>query len=380
MTKSLLDIVHPHPKYNFRPYWHDSYYMIQHLIGILRQEERDIREKNVTSGVNERGNPYISFDSDEAIARLQHLNAEIKYMERLIRIRRFWRPRDWSIAIVDSFISVFDKIKHHFDRRKAKRIANMTEEKRIAYYRKRIKSLEKKIISIYDKAQGCDNDCSFIPARYLGNDRELKERLEPLLLKRRFILDTIFQASPVEVKRLTEINNLLRQHVDYMKKQLSEYYSANVNYLRGKDLDGSIEASLSAYPLLHESHPGDDFYGSNFNKILDIEYELMSGDALEACETLRIFPDENPNYDANNLVIRGYESYRDNEDWKECWEHVVALKDIKFCHALHHMWDHQELPLVDILHKTSFDIEIKHELYFDKEKINYKNEDTTHCP
>ena len=369
MQKSFLDIAHPHPKYNFRPYWRDSYGMLQCLLDHLRRKVEVLRSESITSGTDEKGYPYVTFTSEEVLVDFQKLNAEIHYLERLVRIRRIWRPRDWFQFIIDSFASAFDKIQRRIERRKAKRIANMTEEKRLAYYRKRIQSLEKKIISIYDKERGYNNDCSFIPASYLGDDRELKERLEPFLRERRFILDTIFQATPEEVKRLTEINNLLRQNVEYMKNQLTEYYRANAPFFKGRGLDEWIEASLTAYPLLHESYLGDDFYGSNFNKILDIEYELMSGDLMEACDQLRIYPDENPNYDADHLVIDGYERYTDFEDWKEYWDRIEAFRDIKFCYALHHMFDHQDLPLVDILHKTSFCIDIKHEITISKEDI-----------
>ena len=369
MQKSLLDIAHPHPKYNFRPYWLDSYGMLQCLLSNLRRKEQMFRSENITSGTDENGNPYVTFASEQVLVDFHKLTAEIQYLERLIRFRRYWRPRDWFHRITESFIAIFEKIGSRINRRKAQRIANMTEEKRIAYYRKRIRTLEKKIISIYDRARGYDNDCSFIPAHYLGDDRELKEQLEPLLRERRFILDTIFQATPEEVKRLEYINNRLRQYVEYMKNQLTEYYRTNAPFFKGKDLDEWIEASLTAYPLLHESYPGDDFYGSDFNKILDIEYELMSGDSMEACDQLRIYPDENPNYDADNLVIDGYDRYTDFDDWKEYWEHVEALRDIKFCYALHHMFDHQDLPLVDILHKTSFCIDIRHEITIGKDDI-----------
>ena len=369
MQKSLLDIAHPHPKYNFRPYWRDSYGMLPVLLSSLQRKVEVLRSENITSGTDEKGNHYVTFASEQVLVDFQKLNVEIRYLERLVRIRRFWHPRDWFQSIWNSIISVSDKIQRRIERRKSKRIANMTEEKRLAYYRKRIQTLEKKIISIYDKERGYDNDCSFVPASCLGDDHELKERLEPLLRERRFILDTIFQATPEEVKRLTEINNRLRQYIEYMKDQLTEYYRANAPFFKGRDLDEWIEASITAYPLLHESYPGDDFYGSNFNKILDIEYEFLSGDSMEACDQLRIYPDENPNYDADHLVIDGYERYTDFEDWKEYWDHVEAFRDIKFCYALHHMFDHQELPLVDILHKTSFCIDIKHEISLSKENI-----------
>ena len=151
LQKSLLDIAHPHPKYNFRPYWRDSYGMLQCLLDNLRRKVEVLRSENITSGIDEKGNPYVTFASEQVLVDFQKLNAEIRYLERLVRIRRFWQPRDWFQSIWNTFTSAFYKIQRRIERRKSKRIANMTEEKRLAYYRKRIRLLEKKIISIYDK-------------------------------------------------------------------------------------------------------------------------------------------------------------------------------------------------------------------------------------
>lgn len=368
MKTSLLDIAHPHPKYNFRPYWSDSYGMLKHLIMNLRAEEQSLREKSVTSGVDENGAPFITFESEEVLSRLQKLHAEIRYMERLIRFRRFWRPRDWFYSLQTKCSTIWDKMQRHIKQRRENRIARMNNDKRIAYYRKRVQIIEKKIIAIYDKYSGLNNDCSFIPAGIIGGDKELKEKLEPLLHERTTILDAMFQATPEELKRLTELNDQLRRHVEFMKEQLTDFYRANAAYSRGKDLDEWIEANLEAYPLLTESYPGDDFYGSDFDKILGIEYELMD-EGLSTCEWLRIYPDDNPDYDADNLIIDGYDRYQGDDDWTEYWRKCDALRDIKFCHALHHMSDHQNLPLVDILHKTAYSIELKHDITISKEQF-----------
>lgn len=58
--------------------------------------------------------------------------------------------------------------------------------------------------------------------------------------------------------------------------------------------------------------------------------------------------------------------FQNDDDWTEYWTRVPAFRDIKFCYSLHHMSDHQSLPLVDILHKTSLSADIKHEIIFRK--------------
>lgn len=178
----------------------------------------------------------------------------------------------------------------------------------------------------------------------------------------------MFRATPAEVARLNDINESLRQHVRNMQQQLTALYKADVDYSRGKDLDEMYEAELFAYPLLTETFDGADYYGSDFDKILEIEYELLSDNGLEPVASLRIYPSENTSCDPEHLKIDNLDLFQDDDDWTEYWSRLDALRDIKFCHSLHHMSDHQDLPLVDILHKTSFSIEIKHEISLEGNK------------
>lgn len=370
MRKSLLDIVHPRPKYNFRAYRKESYHLLQFLLDRVREKAQQLCEESVTSGENEKGCPFVTFQSEEVIADIQRYDSEIKYLERLIRIRRFWRPRDWFNAICKEFDYLQERLSNHRDMRLRKRIVAMTPEKRTRYYRKRVQTLEKKIIAIYATyAPEISSDCTFVSAHTLITPEKLREQLEPLLSERSYILDQMFRATPAEVARLNDINESLRQHVRNMQQQLTAFYKADVDYYRGKDLDEMYEAELRAYPLLTETFEGADYYGSNFDKILEIEYMLLSDDSLEPVASLRIYPSENLSCDPEKLKIDCIEMYQDDDDWTEYWTRVPAFHDIKFCHSLHHMSDHQNLPLVDILHKTSFSIDIKHTITIGKEGI-----------
>lgn len=367
MEKSLLDIVQPRQKYNFSAYRKESYKHLQFLLDRVREKAQHLCEESVTSGEDEKGCPFVTFQSEEVITDIQRYDSEIKYLERLIRIRRFWRPRDWLNAICNEFDYLKERLSHHRDMCYRKRIEAMPPEKRTRYYRKRVRSLENKIIALYATyAPEIFSDCSFVTAHALITPEELRKQLQPLLSERGYILDQMFRATPAEVARLNDINESLRQHVRDMKQQLTALYKADVDYSRGKDLDEMYEAELRAYPLLTETFEGADYYGSDFDKIIEIEYELLSDDSLEPVASLRIYPSENLSCDPEHLKIDCIEMYQDDDDWTEYWTRVPAFRDIKFCHSLHHMSDHQDLPLVDILHKTSFSIDIKHEIIFRK--------------
>jgi hypothetical protein len=370
MEKSLLDIVHPRPKYNFSAYRKDSYHSLLFILDRVREKAQQLCEKSVTSGNDEKGCPFVTFKSEEVIADIQRYDSEIKYLERLIRIRRFWRPRDWFEVICKEFDYLQERLSNHRDMRLRKRIVAMTPEKRTRYYRKRVQSLEKKIIALYATyAPEIFSDCSFVTAHALITPEELRKQLQPLLSERGYILDQMFRATAAEVARLNDINEILRQHVRNMQLQLTALYKADVEYSRGKDLDEMYEAELFAYPLLTETFDGADYYGSDFDKILEIEYELLSDNGLEPVASLRIYPSENTSCDPEHLKIDNLDLFQDDDDWTEYWTRVPALHNIRFCHSLHHMSDHQNLPLVDILHKTSFSIDIKHTITIGKEGI-----------
>ena len=369
MKKSLLDIVQPRRKYNFSAYKKESYQHLQFLLDLVREKAQHLCQESVTSGEDEKGCPFVTFQSEEVIAEIQRYDSEIKYLERLVRIRRFWRPRDWFNAICEEFDYMQERLFHRRDMRDRKRIEAMTPEKRTRCYRKRVQSLEKKIIAIYASyAPEISSDCSFVTAHSIGTPEERRRQLEPLLSERSYILDQMFRATPAEVARLNEINDSLRQHVRDMRQQLIALYKTDVDYSRGKDLDEMYEAELFACPFLSESFEGADFYGSDFDKIIEIEYELLSDDSLEPIASMRIYPSENPSCDSVNLKIDNLDLFQDDDDWTECWTRVPALRDIKFCHSLHHMSDHQDLSLVDILHKTSFYINLKHEIGWGQKK------------
>lgn len=368
MKQSLLDIIHQKPTYNFSAYKKDSYHTLIFLLEKVRRQEQSLREESVSSGVDEDGSPFITFDSEEVMCELQRYDAEIKYMERLIRIRRFWRPRDFLNAIREEIAYLHERLIDHRDMRQRKRIAAMTPEKRIEYYRKRVQAIEKKVITLYSTyAPEMTSDCSYTTAHSLITSAQLRKQIEPLLDERCFILDAMFRATPEEVARLTEINDKLNRHMKFMKQQLINLYKADVGYSRGKDLDEMYEAQLCAYPLLAESFEGEEFYGSDFSKILEIEYALLSDISLEPCAWMRIYLSDQASNNLENPKIDS--SGIENEDYTEYWRKVDALRDIKFCYPLHHMSDHQNLPLVDILHKTSFSIDLKHEIGWSKENI-----------
>ena len=53
------------------------------------------------------------------------------------------------------------------------------------------------------------------------------------------------------------------------------------------------------------------------------------------------------------------------DDWKEGrWSRIPAFAHIKVCYAIHHMFDHQNLSIVDILHLCEYRIDLERRLCY----------------
>ena len=55
MEKSLLDIIQPKQKYNFRAYRKESYKHLQFLLDRVREKAQHLCEESITSGEYEKG-------------------------------------------------------------------------------------------------------------------------------------------------------------------------------------------------------------------------------------------------------------------------------------------------------------------------------------
>lgn len=78
MEKSLLDIVQPRQKYKFSAYRKESYKHLQFLLDRVREKAQHLCEESVTSGEDEKGCPFVTFQSEEVIADIQQYDSEIK--------------------------------------------------------------------------------------------------------------------------------------------------------------------------------------------------------------------------------------------------------------------------------------------------------------
>ena len=353
-------------KYNFKKYWKTRYSSLLSDQELIEREVKDMEENFVKHSVDESGNPTIEMPiivHDD----LRKYYAELDYLKRVIRIRKIWRPRDWWKAIMDCVLSCYSHIAHWQDTIQRRKVARLTDEQRISYYRKQVQKIERRLMSLFPDDT---SDCSysdFEPELFAETPKAIKDKAKALLAKRCYYLDMMFRATDVEIKRLDEVNDGLRQYTQLLKKQSEKWENREAqSFDDAWECDN--EANLIWSPAEEGTvlpYEGDDFYGSNFERMIAIEKEVWCTSYLDACVKLQYYPNEEEEGTSSTSISGDMDA--EHSDWKDGKWHRPEFEHIHFCYALHHMYDHLHLPMVDILHVNSYRVELKREntLYLD---------------
>lgn len=234
----------------------------------------------------------------------------------------------------------------------------MPKDKQWQWRKKQVCRVEKQIIHIVGKG---DSDCTFGTALEIEDlSKRKRTKLFALLLKRNYLLDQLFLATPTEVARLEEINQQLRELTKQLEDKLSTLYRRDLSYGYEQDWSDEYDGYL-VWQSDCNAYEGDDIYGSDIQRMLSIQQEIYNDrDCLGACVHLfkRPNPTDEPSMSDKKLeVINKLDDEID--DWKEgIWSRIPEFAHIKVCYAMHHMFDHQNLSIVDILHICNFRTEI----------------------
>ena len=289
-------------------------------------------------------------------------HAEIQYLNRLIRFRRIWDPRGWWKKIADWIELRCYNISRWFDRCQELRVEKMPKDKQWKWRKKQIQRIEKQIIQTVGKE---DSDCTLHTALEIEDlSRSKREKLQDLFLKRNYLLDQMFLATPTEVARLEDINQSLRELTKQLEDKISTLYRRDLSCGYEQDWSDEYEGYL-VWQSDCKGYDGDDIYGSDIQRMLSIQQGIYNDrDCLGACVHIfkRPNPIDNPSMSDKKLeVINKLDDEID--DWKEGrWSRIPEFAHIKVCYAMHHMFDHQNLSIVDILHLCEYRLELERRL------------------
>ena len=197
--------------------------------------------------------------------------------------------------------------------------------------KEKVEKIESEILALTDNGTDC---C-------VSDDKGAY--LAKLIEERKNALDALFQATP------NEVNERLRELSHELRNQVAEAHEKAKRAFLGKEF--TVEATLKFVSTSDGAmivRPNDDYYGSDFTKIMRVVDRLN--------EQGFIRPDFVDFDDCSNLgkEMGTLDDITTYEDWQPG---AKAFKDLNICLALHSLNAYQPYSLADILRMNKFEID-----------------------
>ena len=351
-------------KYNFNAYRKETLRSLQSSKHWIEKEIQRVTETYDIHWIEDENHSWsITIPCDEYDDWVKW-HAEIQYLNRLIRFRRIWDPRGWWKKIADWIELRYNNISRWFDSRQERRVEKMPEDKQWEWRKKQVQRIEKQIIQIAGKD---DSNCTLASALEIEDfSRNKRDKLQDLFLKRNSLLDQMFLATPTEVARLEEVNQRLRELTKQLEDKISTLYRRDLSYGYEQDWSDEYEGYL-VWQSDCNAYEGDDIYGSDIQEMVSIQQMIYDDrDCLGACVNILKYPKPTDHLSMTDKELDVINQLDDEiDDWKEGrWSRNPKFAHIKFCHAMHHMLDHQNLSIVDILHLCEYRIDLERRLCY----------------
>lgn len=156
----------------------------------------------------------------------------------------------------------------------------------------------------------------------------------------------MFVVTPEEFARVNEVNERLRELSHELHHQVADAHEKAKRAFLGKEF--TVEATLKFVSKSDGAmieRPNDDYYGSDFTKIMRV-VDMLNEQGF-------IRPDFVDYDDCSNLgkVLGTLDDITTYEDWQPGAE---AFKDLNICLALHSFNAYQPYSLADILRMNKF--------------------------
>ena len=351
-------------KYNFNAYRKETLHSLRVAKHWIEKEIQRVTETyDIHWKEDENHSWSITIPCDEYDNWIKW-HAEVQYINRLIRFRRIWDSRGWWKKVADWIDLRCYNISRWFDRRQELRVEKMPEDKQWEWRKKQVQRIEKQIIQIAGRD---DSNCTLASALEIEDlSRSKREKLQNLFLKRNYLLDQLFLATPTEVARLEAINQRLRELTKQLEDKISTLYRRDLSYGYEQDWSDEYEGYL-VWQSDCKAYEGDDIYGSDIQKMLSIQQGIYNNrDCLGACVHILKYPEPTDHLSMTDKELDVINQLDEEiDDWKEGrWSRIPEIAHIKVCYAMHHMFDHQNLSIVDILHLCEYRIDLERRLCY----------------
>jgi hypothetical protein len=345
-------------EYNFSAYRKENLHTLRTAYFGIKKELKLLKEEhNIQWKENEDHSWSVNIPL-EVYDKLAKWTAELEYLKKLIKWRKLWSPQDWGNTIRDWGYEISNYINDRVDKLQKKRLSKMTKEEQFQWRKRKVQRIEKRIKRIL-REDNPNSDCTrgsihVYDVFSLDKYRRTREKLERLFGVRTTLLDEMFLANPIEIARLEEVNGRLQEILKTMEQKIATLYRRDLEHPYQNDWHGEYQGYVT-WDCGSKSYEGDEVYGSDFESMIDIKYESDDTIWIKKSDEFLKYPmkTDKPSMSDEELGLSMKDMYED--DWKEGhWRRIPEIEHIKVCHTIHHMFNHQDLPIVDILHICNF--------------------------
>ena len=194
--------------------------------------------------------------------------------------------------------------------------------------------------------------------------RKKREQITGLLSQRKRLLNRMFLATPEEVARMEQLNNLLLDQTKKLYARTEELYRKMTTTTYNPDFDDDVEVEGtlrfvmdgpdSLFPMSN-----DDYYGSKFAKTLEIISSLCYYNIIFCNENIELVhcschPSEyRPDMSSEELGT--VDKLNDGQTWfNPCKLIGEKFWHICICHAVYDLSTNQPYSIPDILRMNDF--------------------------
>lgn len=193
-------------------------------------------------------------------------------------------------------------------------------------------------------------------------DKETRSQLKELFSWRCLLLNQMFQGSPDEIATFKLVNDRLNELTKKMHAKTLKIYRSILKQGYDPEFDDDIMVEGTLKYVFDDDGsitcPENEEYGSNFEAMLDILYNLYEEECASECAFCQASYSlaHKPDMPASEFGLDDF--LDDGESWNEAPLNRSELKSICICHVVHDLCCHKYYSIPDLLRMNDFRVDV----------------------
>lgn len=191
------------------------------------------------------------------------------------------------------------------------------------------------------------------------------DKMKELLEMRACYLNRMFKATPEEVKRLEDLNNLFLKKTEQMRQRSAMLYKTMKQMETMPEFDDQyeIEATMRVQGDISDKEsiiklPEDEYYGSDFLMAAEA-LNLTMSDNWNHSNCFYCVDSPDLNTEKDNIGTSFTDTMEDGLSWAEGALYNEALKHICICYPIHDICCHNPYSIPDLLRINDVKVDVK---------------------